>query len=397
MCEKADSIINMETDKKQLPYLIRLLEDESEVTRQELQKQFLVYGDRLKGELDCVANPLTDKQRAVLQDLMRPYSRDWLRRVWPTWCEDADHLAALEKAMAMLSEFQTGFILPWSLSSLLDELADEYQDSTSRVELTGLATFLFREKGLSGERTDYYNPLNSGLAHVIKAKRGIPISLACVYILVAHRLGLKVEGCNLPGHFLAKIELDNGHMALIDCFQEGKLIRVDESHREKLLPYFYSSTDVRTIVLRILGNLMVAYDKDGQKTELALIAELRNRTEQSAWIGSYRTSTGDPQEPLYSVGHIVRHRRYGYRGVIVERDPNCQASEGWYYANRTQPPKRQPWYHVFVDGGKSVTYAAQTSLMADDKGSEVDHPLVPYFFEKFEGGTYIRNHRPWPE
>ena len=50
----------------------------------------------------------------------------------------------------------------------------------------------------------------------------------------------------------------------------------------------------------------------------------------------------------FDVGTLVRHRRYGYRGVIVAFDATCQASDQWYYSNQTQPSHDQPWYHVLV-------------------------------------------------
>jgi heat shock protein HspQ len=100
--------------------------------------------------------------------------------------------------------------------------------------------------------------------------------------------------------------------------------------------------------------------------------------------------------PMFSPGQLVRHKRYGYRGVVVDYDPTCQASDEWYRSNQTQPDRNQPWYHVLVHGTSTVTYAAQTSLDADASGEPVVHPLVSAFFSGFTGEQYIRNDRPWP-
>jgi len=100
--------------------------------------------------------------------------------------------------------------------------------------------------------------------------------------------------------------------------------------------------------------------------------------------------------PLFSPGDLVQHRRYGYRGVVVEADSLCQADEAWYQKNQTQPDRNQPWYHMLVDGGMSVTYAAQESLRADEVGERIEHPLVGQFFDSFEAGRYVRNDTPWP-
>ena len=52
------------------------------------------------------------------------------------------------------------------------------------------------------------------------------------------------------------------------------------------------------------------------------------------------------RKPNFSVGQLVRHRRYGYRGVIVEVDTKCLAPDDWYGSNLTQPDRFQAWYHV---------------------------------------------------
>jgi len=100
-------------------------------------------------------------------------------------------------------------------------------------------------------------------------------------------------------------------------------------------------------------------------------------------------------EPHFSVGQLVRHRRYGYRGVVVAVDERCMADHNWYMRNRTQPDQNQPWYHVMVDGSATVTYAAQSNLSADASREPIDHPLINEFFSGFCGGRYQRNDRPW--
>ena len=95
----------------------------------------------------------------------------------------------------------------------------------------------------------------------------------------------------------------------------------------------------------------------------------------------------------FSIGELVSHQRYGYRGVIAGCDPRCEADELWYQNNLTQPSREQPWYHVLVDGSTSTTYAAEENLQADWTPVAVVHPLVEVFFDGFAGGHYLRNHR----
>ena len=71
----------------------------------------------------------------------------------------------------------------------------------------------------------------------------------------------------------------------------------------------------------------------------------------------------------YTIGSIIVHKNYGYRGVIVAIDGCCTASDSWYESNKTRPSKEQPWYHILVDksGGLS-TYVAQSNLVEDFDG-----------------------------
>lgn len=100
--------------------------------------------------------------------------------------------------------------------------------------------------------------------------------------------------------------------------------------------------------------------------------------------------------PRFEAGQLVRHKRYGYRGVVLQADGRCEAPEAWYRKNQTQPDRRQAWYHVLVHGGDAVTYAAQENLLPDESAEPIDHPLVPHFFDGFEDGRHRRNDKPWP-
>ena len=95
------------------------------------------------------------------------------------------------------------------------------------------------------------------------------------------------------------------------------------------------------------------------------------------------------QPPQFKIGQLVKHRRYGYRGVVAKLDRVCQADDDWYQSNQTQPDKLQPWYHVLVHDSPHTTYAAQTSLMPDESSEPINHILVDYFFGSFENGLYL--------
>lgn len=95
------------------------------------------------------------------------------------------------------------------------------------------------------------------------------------------------------------------------------------------------------------------------------------------------------KQAKFSIGQCIRHRLFGYRGVIVDVDPGFQGSEEWYQqVARTRPPKDDPWYHVLVHDSDDETYVAERNLVADDSKEPVEHPLIGEFFTGFDHGLY---------
>ena len=91
----------------------------------------------------------------------------------------------------------------------------------------------------------------------------------------------------------------------------------------------------------------------------------------------------------YSVGQIIHHLRFDYRGVIVDVDATFQGTEEWYREMaKSTPPRDKPWYHVLVDQSFTMTYVAERNLEADPSPKPITHPLVNQYFNRFEKGSY---------
>ena len=98
--------------------------------------------------------------------------------------------------------------------------------------------------------------------------------------------------------------------------------------------------------------------------------------------------------PCFGIGELVHHRKFGYRGVVVDVDPSFQGSEEWYQAvARSRPPKDRPWYHVLVDGANHSTYVAERHLEHDTDGGQINHPALGQFFDAFADGRYVTRRR----
>jgi heat shock protein HspQ len=94
----------------------------------------------------------------------------------------------------------------------------------------------------------------------------------------------------------------------------------------------------------------------------------------------------------FSIGELIHHQLFDYRGVIVDVDRKCKASDEWYeQVAKSRPPKNEPWYHVLVHDSMHSTYVAEQNLEPDDSLEPINHPLLRQFFSTLESGKYIKN------
>jgi regulator of sirC expression with transglutaminase-like and TPR domain len=144
--------------------------------------------------------------------------------------------------------------------------------ASSRERLHALTTFMAEDLCFGGNSQDYYDPKNSLLSDVMETRRGIPISLAMMYVIVGKRANMRIEGINLPGHFIARYE-----RILFDPFHAGRILsRADcESilARQKLKTHssYFSPASPRLVLMRMLANLVFIFERAGDKPKHALV------------------------------------------------------------------------------------------------------------------------------
>lgn len=92
----------------------------------------------------------------------------------------------------------------------------------------------------------------------------------------------------------------------------------------------------------------------------------------------------------FSIGEIIHHKRFNYRGVIFNVDDSMQLSDEWYdQVAKSRPPKDKPWYHVMVDNQPNTTYVAEQNLECESDHSPIVHPFLDEYFSQMKDGHYL--------
>lgn len=94
----------------------------------------------------------------------------------------------------------------------------------------------------------------------------------------------------------------------------------------------------------------------------------------------------------FCMGQVVRHRKYAFRGVIFDIDPEFSNTEEWWLSipEGRRPRKDQPFYHLLAENDESeyVAYVSEQNLLPDESGDPVRHPQVSDYFDELRDGTY---------
>jgi regulator of sirC expression with transglutaminase-like and TPR domain len=168
------------------------------------------------------------------------------------------------------------------IQAIADAVRKRVKGPQMQAVIAHLHHYLFDELGFAGNTENYYSASNSYLPAVIKSKRGLPITLSLIYKLVGERLGLRIHGVGLPGHFMCAIETETGPM-LIDPFSGGRVLTPEEAQvvvQERFGPEVEWSSDLLQPVsnlhwlTRMLQNLLHVFGGAGQYADVAAMLEM---------------------------------------------------------------------------------------------------------------------------
>jgi regulator of sirC expression with transglutaminase-like and TPR domain len=196
-------------------------------------------------------------------------------------------------------------------------------DPDPSAPITALNTYLFDDEGFTGNRERYDDPRNSFLNEVLDRRTGIPITLAVVYMEVAHRAGVDVQGVNFPGHFLLRVPAGTApglvQDTIIDPFHGGavlterdcrQLLREHVGEEAAFDPMLLRPATKQQILVRMLTNLkriyvqLRSFPQARAITDLLLavdrddVSEMRDRGLLSYHLQDYSAALRDLQAYL---------------------------------------------------------------------------------------------------
>jgi serine protease Do len=193
------------------------------------------------------------------------------------------------------------------------------KDADDKARLAALDKYLFEERGFHGSRGDYYNRSNSYLSEVLDDREGIPITLSVLYIEMGRRLGVRLEGVGLPGHFVVRHVPAKGEPQLIDVYEGGQRLSRQDAEKKvqditgrPLRDDDLKAVDKRAIIVRMLHNLLnVAEREKDQESMLrylnAILAIAPDAAQQRGMRAFLRHKVGDRDGALQDVDWLLEH------------------------------------------------------------------------------------------
>jgi regulator of sirC expression with transglutaminase-like and TPR domain len=241
------------------------------MTEQQLHQLY----DHSHRQPDHVAHAI---QRALQNNVWQRLTKRLAR-----WCEAP---MSLVDVMYFLCEFAHIDYDPAAIDAQLEDLATRCRQEFIRggaydpkTRVNAIAEVLGNRLGFTGNQAEYYNPENSFIDSVLKQRRGVPISLSAIYLLVAQRLEVPLDGIGLPGHFIVGISSDAtfwGH----DPFRRGRqLSDLDCARMVEQCGHTFDENQLkpvspRYILVRSLNNLRQVYRRHEDDDRAAAVEHM---------------------------------------------------------------------------------------------------------------------------
>jgi regulator of sirC expression with transglutaminase-like and TPR domain len=287
----------MLTEQREIHALVSLIEDPDVEIQLHVKQKIMTYGKDAVFHLEKAwMNPSTDKPtQNRIEQIVHEIQYEYLVGEFENWVVDgADDLL---QGLVLISQYSYPDISMEIIRKYLDKIKQDIwlelnHNLTAFEKIEVFNKVFFDIYGFKGNRKNYHSPNNSYINNVLESKRGNPLSLSMIYMIVARELELPLFGINLPNHFvLGYVDEDLSRVAGIDStdlvfyvnpYNRGALLMHDDVEKflsELDLPLkdeFMLPCTTKDMVLRNLNNLIYAYRTLKEKDKVEELKGLRN-------------------------------------------------------------------------------------------------------------------------
>jgi regulator of sirC expression with transglutaminase-like and TPR domain len=274
--------------QQKLRNLLQLLDDDSPTIQKIIKAAILKNALSFTIDQEKYRNLLISDHLKQFNDLMRTLNTQLIQNSLHMLIENSHVDIDLEKAMLLISKWESPNINCNHISFKIDKMSDQISETMPKREhplgiVDHLNNYIFNIFHFSGNSTDYYNPHNSFLHKLLETKKGIPISLSILFLLIARRLDIPLFGVPLPAHFILKFYQGEAEI-FFDPFYQGRIYS-----RETCISYLQNANIENVdfilggcrnidIIMRVLKNLRLvysSYEESPEKTsDIELLIEL---------------------------------------------------------------------------------------------------------------------------
>jgi len=273
------------TDDREIFALYSLLDDPQPAVRDAVRDRVVELGDEAVSPLRMLArthNQHSDRVEELVDEIRMTHT---LRRLADLRFNSFFN-ADLEEGAFIIARYGYPDMNVEGYRRRLSDMAADIRilagsRSTPIDRFMRLRSYLFNELGFVGNQHDYYNPDNSYFNKVIDFRRGIPITLSVLMMLVGNRLDLQLNGIGMPMHFLVQYD-DGSRMFFVDPFNAGMIITREQcrallsTNGIELSPSMLQPVEIKEILERMWRNLLLSYQKTGNTAEVARISRILN-------------------------------------------------------------------------------------------------------------------------
>lgn len=273
----------MNISKNELKALVSLLDDTDKEVKEHVRDRIVSLGNQIIPFLEeSWENSFNPEIQKEIEELVHELQFSLLKDRLAEWRDSSDQ--DLLTGLWIVNTYQYPDLSFDQLNATMHQIYFDVwtsfkNDSPPYEKIRTINSILFKDLKFAANTKNFHSPGNSMLSNVLDSKRGNPISLCAVYLLVGRKLGLPLFGVNLPNLFVLTYKSDNLTF-YINAFNKGLIFSRQDIHNYlehlKIDPKdeFFEPCETIVIIQRTLRNLAYAFDKIGELDKKQEIEQL---------------------------------------------------------------------------------------------------------------------------